>query len=35
MAGKNGIAHWQHQLRAQSISIQVSSRERCNAGCLF
>lgn len=29
------IAHGSGQMRAQSISIQVSDRERCNAGCRF
>ena len=29
------ISHGSGQMRAQSISIQVSTRERCNAGCLF
>jgi hypothetical protein len=29
------IAHGNGQMRAQSISIQVSNRTRCNAGCRF
>ncbi len=29
------ISHGNGQMRAQSISIQVSTRERCNGGCLF
>lgn len=29
------IAHGSGQMRAQSISIQLSENERCNAGCLF
>jgi hypothetical protein len=29
------IAHGNGQMRAQSISIQVSNRTRCNAGCFF
>ncbi len=29
------IAHGQGQMRAQSFSIQVSDREKCNAGCKF
>lgn len=29
------ISHGAGQMRAQSISIQVSTRERCNAGCRF
>ncbi len=33
--GKQAIAHGSGQMRAQSISIQVSSRVRCNAGCKF
>ena len=31
----NRISHGSGQMRAQSFSIQVSSRERCNAGCEF
>lgn len=33
--GKTAISHGSGQMRAQSISIQVSTRERCNAGCKF
>jgi molybdenum cofactor biosynthesis enzyme MoaA len=29
------ISHGQGQMRAQSISIQVSNREKCNGGCLY
>lgn len=29
------ISHGSGQMRAQSISIQLSENERCNAGCLF
>lgn len=29
------ISHGSGQMRAQSISIQVSNRERCSAGCVF
>lgn len=32
---KEKISHGSGQMRAQSFSIQVSTRERCNGGCLF
>lgn len=31
----NTISHGNGQMRAQSLSVQISSRERCTAGCLF
>lgn len=35
MTGKIPISHGSGQMRAQSISVQVSTRTRCNAGCRF
>ncbi|MFH0873445.1 MAG: radical SAM protein [Candidatus Komeilibacteria bacterium] len=35
MSGTVPISHGSGQMRAQSISIQVSNRTRCNAGCKF
>ena len=35
MADHQQIAHGSGQMRAQSISIQLSTRERCTAGCKF
>ncbi len=35
MSSAQPIAHGSGQMGAQSISIQVSTRERCNAGCRF
>ena len=32
---RRGISHGAGQMRAQSISVQVSDREQCNAGCLY
>lgn len=32
---KLAISHGSGQMRAQSLSLQVSTRTRCNAGCLF
>ncbi len=32
---QNTISHGLGQMRAQSLSIQVSDREKCNGGCLF
>ncbi|OGL98295.1 hypothetical protein A2318_00520 [Candidatus Uhrbacteria bacterium RIFOXYB2_FULL_45_11] len=35
VSGHRSIAHGSGQMRAQSISIQLSTRERCTAGCKF
>lgn len=35
MTEQNKIAHGSGQMRSQSISIQLSTRERCTAGCKF